>query len=217
MENIQKGYEFYRGFQAIHPHIGNILTAEAVYITTDLISQIFENRRVNWKKLGYKAALGPAYALGLEGVMATGDLVGEYVSSRPFVKGTLGPNLFGNVLNAVFFANDTIGKRHDYSMVELAKEWASLLQDGGGRKGIGKYWDNVKNFWKTNVPNREFAYSVAVTLTAWNAFQWANYKYIEPEMTTATTLGATFIWLNFLSLWSSRGSKKKVCLEEHLK
>jgi len=211
MKNVQGFYEMYQAFQSVHPHLGTMLTAEAVYLTGDLSSQLINDRKVDIRKLGYTAALAPVYGLCLEGLMETGEIVGRNISDNALAKATLGPNLVGNLFNTFFFVNNTIGERENYSVPALIRHYANLLSsDKSENRGIRGRWENFKRNYVNNIPGKEFLIATAATLTLWNGFQWWNYTYVDSEMRTSTTIGAALIWTTFLSYWSLRGRRKIV-------
>ncbi len=238
MQHAGEFYEMYKNFQAGHPHLGSMLTAEVVYLTGDLASQLISDRKVDTRKLKYTAALAPIYGLTLEGLMETGEIVGRHICDNALAKAALGPNLFGNLFNTFFFVNNTVGERKDYSVPELAKHYANLLSSdesenkeipsnlsrisnrhsltksdtikGNVYKRIGGRWNNFKRNYIHNIPGKEFLIAAAATLTLWNGFQYWNYEYVDPEMRVSTTLGTALIWTTFLSLWSLKGRRKIV-------
>jgi len=204
-------YECYKTFQASHPHLGSMLTAEVTFTTSDLIAQLITDRKVDIKKLGYTAALAPVYGLCVEGLIESGELVGRNISDNPLAKGALGPNLWGNFFNTFFFVNNTVGEKKGYSLRNLGKHYLGLLSPKKSEEGLmRRVWDNFKDNYISNIPGREMLYATLGTLTLWNAFQYYNFTYVDEEMRTATTLVAAFVWTPALSWLSLRGRRKIV-------
>ena len=201
---VNTGIEAYQNLQAQKPLLGAMLTAEFTYPTADAISQLVEDKKVDWRKIRYTAAVSPFYGLGIHALMESGDLVGKLVSENPLAKSALGPNLWGNLLNTFFFVNNTVGERTNYSLKELVKNYSEIFK---GEKG---FTQNLKEKFVDNIPGREYFNSVIATVTEWNVFQYFNYSHVSDEMRTPATLGAAFLWASVLSLWSLRGRRRVV-------
>ena len=196
----------YQSFMAVHPHIGNMATAEVTFFAGDAISQLITDKKINPKKLGYTAILAPIYGLGLEGLMESGELVGDYISEEPFAKSALGPNLWGNVMNAFFFVNNTVGEETGYSIRGLGRHYKDILfGDGKDKKS---FWERMKEKYFGKIELSEYNKSVLSTLTAWNAIQTWNYSTVPEELRTPICLAAGVVWLTALSLWSLKGGRK---------
>jgi len=208
MQNLWEFYEGYKNFQRVHPHLATILTAEIVYLTGDLMSQLISDGRVDKRKLGYTAALAPIYGACLEGIIETGEIVGRHISDNALAKAALGPNLIGNLFNTFFFVNNTIGERKKYSVPALVRHYANLFSSDES-ENRGK-WENFKKNYIHNIPGKEYLFSFIATISLWNGFQTYNYVCVDPEMRTSTTLGATLIWTTVLSLWSLKGRRKVI-------
>ncbi|MBT3406362.1 Mpv17/PMP22 family protein [Candidatus Woesearchaeota archaeon] len=216
----------YVAFQAAHPVIGSMATAEVVYTASDAISQLVTDRKINPAKLGHTALSAPVYGIGLEALMQTGNAVGATISDNPIAMAALGPNLWGNLFNTVFFTNCTIAERVGYNIKEAFRSSVSddavelMNYERSERNGFLGFYDNVKSFcgnvrdkYFSNVPGREYMYATVATFTLWNGFQAANYAYIPDEMRTPVTLGAAFVWTIVMSLWSLKGGRKVVSEE----
>ena len=74
------GYIFqgYSLLQKEYPVLGAMITAEVIFPLSDAASQIITDKKINWKKVKYTAALAPIYGLGTYGLLETGDIVGKY-------------------------------------------------------------------------------------------------------------------------------------------
>lgn len=197
--------ESYQYLQANHQIIGSMLTAEVTYVTGDVLSQLILDKKVDSKRVAFTAKLAPLYGLGIEALMQSGELVGNYVSNEPFIKSVLGPNLWGNLYNSFFFVNNSVGHKNDYEVGKLIKNYVDIIPKKGE-----SFIDNLKEKYLDNVPNKEFFYSVIGTLTFWNAFQWYNYAINSEEMRTPAALGVGVVWVGALSLWSLISREKKV-------
>jgi len=207
---LSEGFELYRNFQENHRILGSMITAEATFLTGDAISQLITDRKIDGRKLRYTAALAPLYGLCLEGLIQTGELVGKFISDNPLAKAALGPNLWGNFMTTFFFVNNTVGEREEYSIPELVKHYGRIVNiSNSGEKQKG-FFRRFREDYIGNIPKKEFWYSVAGILTAWNVFQYANYEYIEESMRTPATLAATFVWVPLLSFWSLKGRRRIV-------
>lgn len=205
VELATNGFDAYRSFNESHPWLGAMATAEVTFIAGDSTSQLIKDRKVDLRKIRYTAAIAPVYGLGLNVLMESGNLVGRYISDNPIAKAALGPNLWGNVMNAFFFANNTIGERRGYSIPTLVKNYSEVLTDSS--RTIGR---RIKENIIDNIPGKEFTMATIGTLTFWNAFQGYNYAYIEESMRTPATLAVAFGWIALMSLWSLTGRRRKV-------
>ncbi|MBU1198398.1 MAG: Mpv17/PMP22 family protein [Nanoarchaeota archaeon] len=206
MSLVAQVWDAYQTFQQSNPLLGSMLTAEATFTLGDIVSQLIVDKKVDWKKVSYTAKLAPIYGAGVYGLMESGDLVGKLISEHPLVKAALGPNLFGNVLNSYFFANNTIGERNGYKIRELVNNYASIFS----QKDNKTFFQNFKEKYIKNIPGKEFLKSVIVTLTVWNGIQYLNYSYVSDEMRTPVALACGVAWLSVLSLWSLKGRRKIV-------
>lgn len=203
---VDTAFKAYSSLQMAHPIIGSVLTAEGTFIAGDITSQVIAGEKVDYSKIKYTAALAPIYGLGLYGLMESGELVGEYISGDPLAKAALGPNLLGNLYNTFFFVNNTVGEKKGYSLKKLAGHYWSMLSNRSDKS----YLKNLKEKYIGNIPGKEYMYSMAATLTAWNVFQYFNYDCVPEEMRTPTTLAAGLVWTSLLSLWSLKGRRKVV-------
>ena len=201
-------FECYQTFQISHPHLGAMVTAEAVYVGGDLVSQLMHERKVDGRKLKYTAALAPIYGLCLEGLIESGELVGRYISENPLTKAALGPNFLGNFFNTFFFVNNAVGEREGYRIRNLVHHYVDLFSPKPSEKGLVKrICGSFNEKYISHIPHKEMLYATVSTLTLWNAFQYVNYSYIKEDMRTPVTLAAAFVWICALSLWSLRGRK----------
>ncbi|KYK26399.1 hypothetical protein AYK26_07565 [Euryarchaeota archaeon SM23-78] len=206
MSLVAQVWDAYQTFQQTNPLLGSMLTAEATYTLGDIVSQIITDKKVDWKKIRYTAKLAPVYGAAIYGLMESGDLVGELVSEHPLAKAALGPNLLGNVFNAFFFVNNTVGERKEYKIRELLKNYASIFSTDN-KKGFFK---NFKEKYIKNIPGKEYLNSVIGSVTVWNGIQYANYAYVADEMRAPVALACNLIWVCALSLWSLKGRRKVV-------
>ncbi|MFA6072817.1 MAG: hypothetical protein WC758_01780 [Candidatus Woesearchaeota archaeon] len=203
-------FESYQTFQQIHPHIGTMLTSEFIFLTSDASSQLIKDKKLNFRKLKFTAALAPIYGLCLEGLLETGNLVETYISNNPLIKSALGPNLFGNIYNLFFFANNTIGEKHNYSLTDLTKTYYTAIKDTTTAK------EKFTNLIWNNVPKNPYYISVAGTLTFWNAFQTLSYEYLPKELHAPAILGVSLFWTLGLTYASLIGSRKLAKKATHL-
>lgn len=196
----------YNNFQIAHPHWGSVLSSEFIYLTGDLVSQLVIDKKINFKKLGFTATFAPIYGLCLEGLMETGELVGQYISENAIVKAALGPNLFGNLFNTFFFANNTVGAKNDYNPIAVIQNYAKIFSPNEIRsKG---FWNNFKERYISNIPIKEYKESVVYTLGPWNIIQAFNYLLVPKHMRTQVTLAAGLGWSCIITGKSSIGAKK---------
>ncbi len=203
-EAVQQVFQGYRSLQEAHPVLGAMITAEVIYPLSDIASQLITDKTVNWRKVRYTAALAPMYGIGTYGLLETGDLVGEYVSSHPLVRAALGPNLFANAFNMFFFVNNTVGEKSNHDLEALANNYGQIVREGGNlRDYVERFKENILR----NIPIREYLHSVAAVTTVWNGFQWFNYSHIPDELQTPATLAASLGWMVLLSLWSLKGGR----------
>ncbi|MGV8151197.1 MAG: Mpv17/PMP22 family protein [Candidatus Woesearchaeota archaeon] len=200
---VKELFDIYQNFQQAHPHIGTMLTSEVILLTADAGSQLISDKKLNKKKLAFTAQLAPIYGLSLEGLMETGNLVGEYIYNHSIAKSALGPNLFGNIYNIFFFANNTIGEKNNYSIKELLKTYYNTIKD----KTTSVKEKFVNTLWN-NVPKKAYTAAVVLTLTFWNVFQTLNYEYIPEELRSPATLGVSLFWTLGLTYHSLIGSRK---------
>ncbi|MBI4441461.1 hypothetical protein HY639_04795 [Candidatus Woesearchaeota archaeon] len=194
----QQSFDAYRMFQEAHPILGSIATAEVIFPLGDISSQLITDGRVDWKKVRYSAALAPFYGVASYGLMKSGDVIG-FIIDHPLAKAALGPNLWGNFFNTIFFVNNTVGEKTGYCVSALAQHYWALLTP---------QWSIIKEQYFGNIPVREYLYATAGTLTVWNAFQWWNYSSVPKELQTPAALGASLFWMVLMSLWSLKGRRK---------
>jgi len=202
-------FELYSQFQNAHPLIGSMIAAEVIFVVGDAASQLIFDKKIDIKKLHYTAALAPLYGICIKGLLESGDLIGRYVSENPALKSALGPNLWGNAFNFFFFINNTVGEKEDYSLKSLLRHYKDVLINISLRSKscTEQRRDSLINF----LPKKEYFYSVAATLTAWNVFQYINYSYVQDGMRTSAALAASVLWTGLLSLWSLQGRRAILC------
>lgn len=200
--------EGYSQFTQAHPHISNIATAELIYVTGDIISQRMGKGPVNWRQVGYTAASAPVYGLCIEGLMETGDIAGKVIHDDPLTKSALGPNLWGNLYNAWFFAHRTIGMRNGWSATASARDYWTRIKETL-RPSETPRRSRIKEQVMDLVPMREYLISAFTTVTAWNAVQYINYDKVPEHMQTPFVLGAALVWTAVLSTLSLTGMSRK--------
>ena len=74
---VEGMWHSYKTLHQNHPLVGAVLDGEVAYIMGDIGSQLLKERRIDWRKVGYTAALAPTYGLAAYGVVQTGDVVGN--------------------------------------------------------------------------------------------------------------------------------------------
>lgn len=200
-------FEQYRSFNDVYPILGSMATASIIFPTAESASHLITDKKVNWRRVRYAAALAPLYGAYAYLSVGSGHLVGEYISAHPLAKAALGPNLIGLGFNLLFFTNNTIGERNDYQLRELGNHYTFFCKDLFLDRTRTRY-QIIKEQISSCVPKKEYIYSALGTVTFWNAFQYANYSYIPQEMQTPATLGVAFGWTVLLSLWSLMGRRK---------
>jgi len=196
------------GFQKAHPHLSVMMTAELMYVIGDAAAQWVLDKKLNKRKLAYTAALAPLYGLCIDGLMQTGELVGKYINSNPLVKAALGPNLIGNASNTIFFYNNTMGEKTNYSIPALLKGYASIFSPAEIKKN--GFLNNLNKKFISYIPGREYLKTLIATLTAWNAFQWLNYAVVPEHRRTYAVLLVGTVWTGIITSWSSKGAKNKL-------
>lgn len=207
-------WQSYETLQRNHSLIGAVLDGEVAYVIGDIGSQLLKERRIDWRKVRYTAALAPTYGLAVHGVVETGDIVGKIVSEHPLVKAALGPNLFGNLISTYFFVNNQVGERQNYNIRNLVRHYAGIFQNKSETEEksspffLARWWDNFKEDYLKLIPPKEYAYSVVGTLTAWNGVQYFNFAHVPEHLRTSVTLGCCIIWTIALSLWSLTARNK---------
>ena len=204
---VKDSFDTYRTLNEAHPLLGSMATAAVIYPTADIVSQYISDRHINWKKVVYSAALSPLYGMAIYGCVRTGDIVGEYISSNPFVRGALGPNLWGNIFNVFFFTNNTVGERSNYSLGKLAEHYKKTCF------GARSLYTRIKESINSCVPRQEYINALIGTVTFWNAFQAVNYSYVPEKLQTSSTLGVALLWTIGLSFWALRGGRKLTAAE----
>ena len=199
----------YNAFQQAHPLIGSMITAEGTFVLGDIVVQKMFDGRLNPKKLAYTAKLAPAYGAMIYGLMQTGELPAHFGLDSPLEKAALGPNLWGHLLNAFFFVNNTVGEKTSYAVQTLGEFYRNSTTYQGA-PALGKI-EAMKNIAKNivdNIPGREFLITVAFTETAWNAFQTANFAYVPEAYRSPAALAFSVPAIAFLTYLSTKGARK---------
>jgi len=208
---LHDAYECYSTFAAAHPHYNAMLTGEVTYMLGDGISQLIKDRRLDPKKLVYTAKLAPLLGLGVEALIDSGEWVGRHLSDRAFDMAALGPNLWGNIFNAWFFTNNTVGEKTGYRWYEPFRHYWESVKAVDPLHGPGLFWESVKrsvrDHYVKNIPRFDYEKSVLGTAVAWNVFQTLNYSYVPPMLRTSVSLTASLVWTVLLSLWSLGGRR----------
>ncbi|NJL44142.1 MAG: Mpv17/PMP22 family protein [Nitrosarchaeum sp.] len=206
----------YLTFQNTHPFLGTLLTAQITLPLGDLLSQIIKDRDVKWKQVRYTAGLAPIYGGLLYGLMQSGELVGDTISEHPLAKAALGPNLWGNLYNTLFFVNNTLGEKNHYSLSALAQSYAGLHRPSPDTHATGTLRTMLNNYM-ANIPKHEYLMSVLFTTTAWNAIQYINYAHIPETFRSPFALAFGVAWVTLLSTWSLTGRRRITATEERKK
>jgi len=68
--DIYELFEYYRTFQSSHSHLGSMLTAEAVYVTGDLVSQFVNGEKIDAPSYLVKAKDEVTFVAGFNPVVA---------------------------------------------------------------------------------------------------------------------------------------------------
>ncbi|MFA5797456.1 MAG: Mpv17/PMP22 family protein [Candidatus Woesearchaeota archaeon] len=200
----------YMQLQKTQPVIGSILTSAVTFTASDIVSQLMIDKKVNWKKVRYTASLTPLYGVSMYLVMQSGELVGKYLSTNPFLKSALGPNLWGNIYTSYFFVNNTVGEKSDYSFIALLKNYASIFQDYSGtfKERLHSFKNKFKKHYLDNILWTKYKPALIGTLTVWNVIQTLNYFVFNEEMRTPVALAAGFFWTIYLSEKSLIGGRE---------
>lgn len=206
--------------QRAQPLLTSVVQGTIVFTAAEAIAQGITDHRIDKRKLQYTAALSPLYGAGVYGLIQSGEAVGALLSSTgaaetlgfvgtAFLKGALGPNLFGNVQNAAFFYNNTAGTRSNYTFSGFRDAYESLLISAR-ETGLSGAW----SLFKAGIPKEEYRKSVIGSVTAWNAIQLANYAWV-PEG-RRSLVGVLFVipWMIGLSLWSLKGRENSTIATE---
>ena len=127
--------------------------------------------------------------------METGNQVNKHISENPWVMSALGPNLFGNALNAFFFINGNIGESENYSTRKLVSYYR-------------KIWKNFKRKIKENLSNKEYAIATLFTFTGGNAITWYAYSHLAKENQVPFTIGSAYFVVSLFSILSLIQRKK---------
>ncbi|MEK6963997.1 MAG: Mpv17/PMP22 family protein [Nanoarchaeota archaeon] len=219
IQTVQSTFDAYQQFSHAHPLTCAMTTAEAFFLTGDLISQKLSGK-VNPKKIVYTAVLAPLYGLTMHGIVEAGNNMGDlwnYAIEKgatwnyALTKAALGPNLDGLLFNAIFFLNNKLGERADYNLGRVVQEYGNLTSHpeikGTGLKGRLKALRKNLNDDR-NLPRKEFMQTCLGSLTLWNAFHAVNYAVTPKELCTPFSLLASFGWTCILSYWSTKDLRK---------
>lgn len=199
---VQDLFEHYRAFNEAYPILGSMATAGVIFPSSDIASQLISDKKVDWKKVRYTAALAPLYGVLAHLCVRSKELVPDFLTPNRLAESAFGPNLWGNAFNVIFFVNNTVGEKKGYRLEQLAKHYSSIFSRSDSLTR------NLKEKIVSYVPRNEYAKATLGTLTLWNVFQCANYEYIPEELQTPATLAMAFGWTIFLSLWSLTGRRK---------
>ena len=214
---VLEAFAHYTTFNQSYPITASMLTASAIFPSADITSQLITTKKVNWNKVGYTASLAPLYGIAAYFSVRSADLVpteNMSPSLQPLAKAALGPNLWGNLFNAYFFVNNTVGERSGYRFRELCNHYyfiisgTSLNNTEDKKEYLPHFFERVKEKIIDYIPRQEYLKATLGTVTFWNAFQYANYSYVPLEMQTPSTLAMAFGWTILLSAWSMVGSRK---------
>ncbi len=201
--------DLYVSYQNLPGIYQSLITAEVVFPIAEAISHLVVDRKVDWKKVVYSAKLAPVYGVCIEGLVTSGELVGEYISENPLVQGALGPNFWGNLVNAFFFINNSIGEKKDYKVKELIRNYIDIFRyDRNQKKGLRGFWKNFKEKTVSNIPFKEYLKATIGTVTVWNALQYVNYNTIPEDMRVAFMQANLLWWVPTLTWLSLKGRRK---------
>ncbi|MBI2581861.1 Mpv17/PMP22 family protein [Candidatus Woesearchaeota archaeon] len=212
---VGEAIRYYSAFNQSYPVSASMLTASAIFPTADIASQLITTKKVNWQKAGYTACLAPLYGIAAYFSMRSADLVPTEnmpSSLQPLAKAALGPNLWGNLFNAFFFVNNSVGEKSGYRFRELCNHYYSIISPNSSSENYNQsrssFLERLKEEIIDYIPRREYLKATIGTFTFWNAFQYANYSYVPLELQTPSTLAMALGWTVLLSAWSMLGSRK---------
>ena len=221
---VDCAYNVYQGYSNLSPSVRAMITAEVIYPAADITSQLIEKRtfdlrRVNWKKVGYKAALAPVYGLGIHALMESGDIAPSTLVAEPLDpiigpnlrKAIFGCNFYAQLLNSFFFVNETVGDKKDHSITELVKHYRDLFknEDRSPRR-IRDYWTNFKEKYWNNFWGKEFKKTTALVLTVNNGVVAGIYYFVPKAMQTSATLGYVFLFTILMTSLASKNGNNTV-------
>ena len=203
--------DLYSAYQNLPGMYQSLITAQVVFPFAEAVSHLVTDKRIDWKKVIYSAKLAPLYGACIEGLVASGEFVGEYISSNPLAQGALGPNLWGNLTNAFLFINNTVGERTKYRVKELLKNYIGIFRyDRSEKKGLRGFWENFKEKTISNISLREYIYATIGTVTVWNVIQAVNYAIIPENMRNPFMQANLLWWVPTLTWLTLRGRRKIV-------
>jgi hypothetical protein len=218
-EIVSEGWNTFQNFQGNYPLLGSLLVSQVTYPIADVVSQLIKDKKVKWKQVGFTAGLAPMYGATVYGLMESGELVGKTISDDPLAKAVLGPNLWGNIANSMFFVNNTVGEKVNYSLKKLAKHYLNLFSNKKinlrRRQKKNSCWQNFKDNYISNIPKKQYLNATIATFTGWNVFQYCNYAYVPENMRTPLVLAAGMAWVSLLSLWSLKGRRNITNYNNH--
>ena len=213
---IQQGFQTYQNLAQAHPLLTTMATAQITFPVGDVIAQAVENRtkleedrNIDWKRTRFNAALASSYGAGLYGLMQTAELPAAMGLDSAFDKAALGPNLWGNGFNLLFYINNAIGKERNYSLRALGEFYKNITRRD--EKEASTPTQAISNFahnMTSRVDKGEYLKSVALVLTFWNAFQWANFLYVPEEMRTPAALSLSVPWNTLLTYLAVKSANK---------
>ncbi len=213
VSTVQFAFDAYQHLNQVSPKLGSMLTAEVIFPLSDMISQRIRDGQVNGRKTLYTAVLAPMYGLSLYGLMNSGESIG-LLWDNPLAKAALGPNLGGNLLNAIFLMNNTVGERSGYDIGQLVNHYKEIgVHPEVPTKGLKGYLSAARKKVAENIPRKEYLEFTVATFTGWNAFQAINYAYVLEELRTPICLSAAFAWTIFMS-WRSLIGSRRIVAEE---
>ncbi len=205
MTVINDVWEMYSGLQQAQPYIGSVITAVGTFSLSDVVSQLMKDKKVNWKKVGYTAALSPVYGSAIYGLIESGKMVGDYLIDHPLAKAALGPNLWGHALNAYLFVNNTVAEEEPkYSLKANLKHYASMFS----KESLKNFGNTFKEKIIDKIPKKEYMRAFWGSMVGWNLFHWFNYSQVPDEMQTPLTLGVSVLWTTAITAWSLTGGRR---------
>jgi len=215
-------WEGYTRLQETHPKFGAMVTGEIIYPLADVISQLGEKRtlnlkKVDWRKVGYKAALSWLYGLGIYALLKSSEIppsttvapVVDPITGPDLRKAIFGPNFYAQVFNSFFFVNEAVGDIKNHSITELVKHYRDLFKgEDDHERSLKDYWTNFKKNYVDNFWNKKFAITTGIVLTVNNGVVGAIYKWIPEDMETPATLGYILLFAILMTALASKKGKE---------
>lgn len=220
VQTVKDSFELYRAFNDAHPVLGSMATASIIFPTADIASQYLGDRYIDWHKVRYTSLLSPVYGLATYFCIQSKELVPEWIKPQELAE-AVETNLVGGILfNGFFFVNNTVGERTGYNIGKLVEHYGSLFSENkektnwkerlyGLQHKLCTIHHSVKEKIFDCIPYQEYAKAFLGSITLWNAFQYANFFYVKPELQTPATLGVALAWTITLSAWSLRGRRSR--------